>query len=73
MNPNSLRICILSHEYPPDTGWGGIATFAYHLAHGLVEIGHEVEVITLAKAEEREVLDGGVKVHHVLPYLKETD
>jgi glycosyltransferase involved in cell wall biosynthesis len=73
VNPNSLRICILSHEYPPDTGWGGIATFAYHLAHGLVEIGHEVEVVTLAKAEEREVLDGGVKVHHVLPYLKDTD
>jgi len=73
VNANSLRICILSHEYPPDTGWGGIATFAYHLAHGLVEIGHEVEVITLAKDTPREVVENGLRVHRVLPYLKEND
>jgi glycogen synthase len=73
VNPNPLRICILSHEYPPDTGWGGIATFAYHLAHGLVEIGHEVEVITLAKGEAKEVVEGGLRVHRVSPYLKENE
>ena len=40
---------MISREYPPDTGWGGIATFANHLAQGLKELGHEVEVIALAK------------------------
>ncbi len=46
-----MRICLLSKEYPPDTGWGGIGTYNYQIAHGLKEIGHEVEVIALAKSE----------------------
>jgi glycogen synthase len=43
----ALRIAIISREYPPDTGFGGMGTFASHLAHGLIELGHEVEVISL--------------------------
>lgn len=43
-----MRICLISREYPPDTGWGGIATFARHLALGLIELGHDVEVVALA-------------------------
>lgn len=73
MQSNYLRVCILSHEYPPDTGWGGIATFAHHLARGLVEIGHEVEVVSLAKDEARETVEDGVRVNRVTPYLKDND
>ncbi len=51
--PGKLRVCLISREYPPDTGWGGIATFARHLAHGLKELGHEIEVISLPKAKPR--------------------
>lgn len=43
-----MRICLLSKEYPPDTGWGGIGAYNYQIAHGLKEIGHDVEVISLA-------------------------
>jgi transposase len=44
-----MRICLISREYPPDTGFGGIATFTKHLAHGLKNLGHEVVVVALAK------------------------
>ncbi len=66
-----MRICLISREYPPETGFGGIATFVRHLAHGLKEIGHDVEVVALAKEHERLVDDNGINVHRVLPYQLE--
>jgi glycosyltransferase involved in cell wall biosynthesis len=68
-----VRICLVSREYPPDTGWGGIATFANHLAHGLVSLGHEVEVVALAKAEPKTVVQDGIRVHRVRPHEIEGD
>jgi glycosyltransferase involved in cell wall biosynthesis len=68
-----LRIAIISREYPPDTGFGGMATFANHLAHGLTEIGHSVDVITLAKDQPKELVVDGINVHRVRFYLKDND
>jgi glycogen(starch) synthase len=63
-----MRICLISREYPPETGFGGIATFTRHLALGLKASGHDVEVVCLAKAEARTLSDEGIAVHRVLPY-----
>ena len=52
-----MRICLISREYPPETGWGGIATFTRHLAHGLHELGHEVDVIALARRAAAKQVD----------------
>lgn len=60
-----MRICLISREYPPETGWGGIATFTRHLAHGLKEIGHDVVVVSLSKDEDKLVDDDGIPVHRV--------
>ena len=68
-----MRVCLISREYPPETGFGGIATFVRHLAHGLKELGNEVEVVALAKETEKVVDDDGVRVHRVLPYKLEVD
>jgi glycosyltransferase involved in cell wall biosynthesis len=70
-----MRICLLSREYPPDTGFGGIATFARHLAHGLKEIGHDVVVVSLTKDKDKAkvVDDDGVTVHRVESYFPETE
>lgn len=68
MTSNRLRICMYSREYPPDTGWGGIGTFAYHLAHGLVENGHEVEVISMSVGEPGTTVHDGITVHRVKSY-----
>jgi len=63
-----MRICLISREYPPETGFGGIATFTRHLAMGLKALGHDVEVVCLAKETARSLDDEGVPVHRVLPY-----
>lgn len=42
-----MRIGLISREYPPETGWGGIGTFTHHLANGLSELGHDVHVVSL--------------------------
>lgn len=69
-----MRVCLISREYPPETGFGGIATFTKHLAHGLASLGHDVEVVSLAKETARTytetVVPGGavLKIHRVLPY-----
>ncbi len=47
-----MRICLISREFPPETGWGGIATFVHDLALGLHEIGQEVEVIALSDTDQ---------------------
>ncbi|MFY9343192.1 MAG: glycosyltransferase family 4 protein [Planctomycetota bacterium] len=39
-----MRIAILSFEYPPDTGFGGIGTYAYYQARALAKLCHDVHV-----------------------------
>ncbi len=64
-----MRVCLISREYPPDTGFGGIATFTRHLAHGLKAAGNDVEVVALAKEGNLacEQDDCGIPVHRVVP------
>ena len=54
-----MRICLISKEYPPDTGWGGIGAYTYQIAHGLQEIGHDVQVVSLMGREDPGNLPGG--------------
>jgi glycosyltransferase involved in cell wall biosynthesis len=67
-----MRVCLVSQEYPP--GYvGGIGTQTRVKAHGLRELGHEVEVLTAG--EEQMPADpplvsrdeGGVTVHALRP------
>lgn len=64
-----MRICLLSREYPPDTGWGGIGTFTHHLALGLKELGQEVHVVSLTGSEigapTQNLTSDGITVHRV--------
>lgn len=64
-NTRPLRIALLSYEYPPETGFGGIGTYTWHHARALTELGHEVHV--LAGATEatlmRSSMEGDVHVH----------
>jgi glycosyltransferase involved in cell wall biosynthesis len=62
-----MNICLISKEYPPETGWGGIGTYTYNLAHGLTELGHEVHVIAQAVEVARDYMDGMVHVHRINP------
>ncbi len=42
-----MRIGLITGEYPPDQG--GVGDFTHHLARGLIDLGHEVHVITTAR------------------------
>jgi glycosyltransferase involved in cell wall biosynthesis len=62
-----MRICLISREYPPDTGWGGVGAYTYQIAHGLHERGNEVHVICLAgdAGQTVDIDEGGVTIHRV--------
>jgi glycosyltransferase involved in cell wall biosynthesis len=45
-----MRIALLSFEYPPETGFGGIGTYAWYQARALAKLGHEVHVLSGATA-----------------------
>lgn len=62
-----MKIALLSYEYPPDTGYGGIGTYAWYQSRALAKLGHEVRVI--AGALQPGLTHGeqdGVKVTRVL-------
>src|SRR5437867_4647661 len=62
-----MRIGLVSMEYPPETGGGGIGTQTYLKAHGLSQRGHTVHVITATDGRRRRVYrDAAVTVHRVV-------
>jgi glycogen synthase len=62
--PRSLRILFISMEYPPETGWGGIASYVATIAPALAEHGHEVHVLSSVIGQQRsERIDRGVYIH----------
>ncbi|MEM7203335.1 MAG: glycosyltransferase family 4 protein [Planctomycetota bacterium] len=40
-----MNLALLSFEYPPETGYGGIGTYSYYQARALAKLGHRVHVI----------------------------
>ncbi|MBA3859948.1 MAG: hypothetical protein C0507_23810 [Cyanobacteria bacterium PR.3.49] len=61
-----MRICLISREYPPDTGWGGVGAYNHYMAHALKAAGHDVEVIALAGGAEASCqTTSGIVVHRV--------
>ena len=40
-----MKILLYSGEFPPENGWGGIATYTYYMALGLSKAGHDVTVV----------------------------
>src|SRR5260370_29129889 len=61
----SLNICLISEEYPPETGWGGIGTYTYNLAKGLTDLGHRVHVIARGWGADALHEVGKVHVHRL--------
>lgn len=63
-----LSICYVSQEYPEETGWGGIGTYVYEMAHGLARAGHRVVVLSRALAQPQRYVEAeGVTVYRILP------
>jgi glycosyltransferase involved in cell wall biosynthesis len=60
-----MKVCLVSREYPQETGWGGIGTYTYQLAHALTEYGHKVHIIAQSLDTDKEYNDGDVFVHRI--------
>jgi glycogen synthase len=60
-----MKIALLSYEYPPETGFGGIGTYTWYQARALAKLGHDVHVVAGATdpTSLRIVEHDGVKVH----------
>lgn len=60
-----MRIALISFEYPPETGFGGIGTYTYYQARALARLGHTVHVLAGAAAAThmRSSEHDGVTVH----------
>ncbi len=44
-----MKIALMSFEYPPETGYGGIGTYTWYQARALAKLGHEVHVLAGAR------------------------
>ena len=67
-----MRICLVSQEYPPETGLGGIGTQTWNKARALTAAGHTVHVLScLAGGVEGQDLVSSraddIHVHRVQP------
>jgi glycosyltransferase involved in cell wall biosynthesis len=59
-----VRILFLSHQYPPETNFGGIASYTALMSQALSTRGHEVHVLTCWENQMRvDRLEGNVHVH----------
>jgi glycosyltransferase involved in cell wall biosynthesis len=61
-----MKIAFISYEYPPDTAYGGIATYVYQAARMLQQNGHHVEVFTGSDSRKGTIIEDGVIVHRLL-------
>ena len=59
-----MRILFLSHQYPPETNWGGIGSYTATMSRALSARGHEVHVLTCWDTKVRsDTREGDVYVH----------
>lgn len=63
-----MKLLFVSSEYPPLTGFGGIATYSRYAAEGMAMRGHSVHVICRSIDNANYVLyENGVTVHRIVP------
>jgi glycosyltransferase involved in cell wall biosynthesis len=65
-----MKICLVAHEYPPETASGGIGTQTWNKARALTRLGHTVHVLSCAAKpgpDLRTETDAGISVHRMQP------
>ncbi|MEO6134747.1 MAG: glycosyltransferase family 4 protein [Ginsengibacter sp.] len=60
-----MRIAYISHEFPPDTGKGGIGTYVSQVAKAMAEQGDEVHVFAGSPNRDASEFLNGYYVHRV--------
>ena len=57
-----IHVCLVGIEYPPDTAFGGIATYQKRMADNLIRLGHKVTVICGSEEREKDYFEDGIHV-----------
>src|SRR5437016_952609 len=69
-NDPVMRIALVSYEYPPQQGLGGVGSYMFRLAGALGQAGHEVHVIagpsTFEPVDQPNVRLHRISAQHVL-------
>lgn len=60
-----MKIAFVSYEYPPETAFGGIATYVEQAALMLRARGHHVEVFSASKTEDSTTDQQEMRIHRV--------
>ncbi|MGF1934440.1 MAG: glycosyltransferase family 4 protein [Nostoc sp. ChiQUE02] len=60
-----MKVAFISYEYPPDTAYGGIATYVYQAARVLQQRGHQVEVFACSRYRTRTETENEILVHRI--------
>ena len=60
-----MKIAFISYEYPPDTAYGGIATYIHQAAKMLSRRGHHVEVFAASPFRSGTEDEDGLLVHRI--------
>lgn len=60
-----MRIALVSYEYPPETGFGGIGTYTRQAAQMLADRGHSVEVFAGALERSYSKHEENILLHRV--------
>jgi glycogen(starch) synthase len=63
-----MRIGLVSYEYPPQSGFGGVGTYVYRLAGALGKAGHQVIVIAGPTDVPEEWPQPNVTLHRIEAY-----
>jgi glycosyltransferase involved in cell wall biosynthesis len=66
----TLRICLVSQEYPAETARGGIGTQTWNKAHALARLGHDMHVLSSSAQpgpDLRTTTEDSVTVHRIQP------
>lgn len=61
----TMRICLVSREFPPDTHTGGIGTYTQKTSAAMARLGHETHVVTAAAKPAADYQENGVYVHRI--------
>ena len=68
-----MHIAFISYEYPPDTAFGGIATYVKQAAYMLSCRGHQVEVFAGSQTRTGTENEEGILVHRIQDASAEHD
>ncbi|HEY9852611.1 MAG TPA: glycosyltransferase family 4 protein [Leptolyngbyaceae cyanobacterium] len=60
-----MKIAFISYEYPPDTAYGGIATYIHQAARMMYQRGHHVEVFTSSSNRCATENEDGIVTHRI--------